>query len=200
MNSFTSALNYYDPLHLGAPAFVDTISGNYVPFFLVPNITIQEAFEPLIGVDVTTTSQASFRFEYKKSRQLSLSLVNYQLSEVRSTGWSFGATYRKKGVNLPFKLPFTKGKKLSNDLNLSLDLSIRDDTQSNSQLDQSATYSTGGQKVITIQPNIDYVMSNRVRLKLYFDQIRTIPYISTSAPITNTRAGMQISISLAPKQ
>lgn len=200
MNSFTSALNYYDPLHLGAPAFVDTVSGNYVPFFLVPNITIQEAFEPLIGVDVTTTSQASFRFEYKKSRQLSLSLVNYQLSEVRSTGWSFGATYRKKGVNLPFKLPFTKGKKLSNDLNLSLDLSIRDDTQSNSQLDQSATYSTGGQKVITIQPNIDYVMSNRVRLKLYFDQIRTIPYISTSAPITNTRAGMQISISLAPKQ
>ncbi len=198
MNSFTSALNYYDPLHLGSPAFVDSVSGNYVPYFLVPNITIQEQFQPLIGFDVTTKNQASFRFQYVKSRQLSLSLVDYQLSEVRSTGWTFGASYNKKGLNLPFKLPFSKGKKLTNDLKLSLDLQVRDDTQSNSTLDQATSYSTGGQKVITIQPAVDYVMSNRVRVKFYFDQIKTIPYISTSAPITNTRAGMQINISLTP--
>jgi cell surface protein SprA len=198
MNSFTSAINYYDPLHLGAPAFLDSVSGNYVPYFLVPNITIQEQFQPLLGIDVTTKKQASFRFQYLKSRQLSLSLVDYQLSEVRSTGWTFGGSYTKKGVKLPFKLPFTKGKKLSNDLKMSLDLSIRDDTQSNSTLDQATSYSTGGQKVITIQPAIDYVMSNRVKVKFYFDQVRTIPYISTSAPITNTRVGMQINISLTP--
>ena len=198
MNSFTSALYYYDPLRLGAPAFVDTVSGNYVPFFLVPNLTIQEQFSPLIGIDVTTNNQMNLHFEYKKGRQLSLSLIDYQLSEVRSTGWTFGGSFRKKGVNLPFKLPFSKGKKLDNDLTVRMDLSVQDDTQSNSQLDQTTSYSTGGQKVITIQPSIDYVMSTRVRLKFYFDQIRTIPYISTSAPITNTSAGIQISISLAP--
>ncbi len=198
MNSFTSALYYYDPYHLGAPAFIDTVSGNYVPFFLVPNITIQEQFAPLIGFDVTTKSQMTLHFEYKKSRQLSLSLVDYQLSEVRSTEWDFGGGFRKKGVNLPFKLPFTNGKKLQNDLDIRLDLSVRDDTQSNSQLDQITAYSTGGQKVISIQPSIDYVMSNRVKLKFYFDQERIIPYISTSAPVTNTRGGIQISISLAP--
>jgi cell surface protein SprA len=200
MNSFTSALYYYDPLHLGAPAFIDTISGNYVPFFLVPNLTIQEQFAPLIGIDVTTTKQMNLHFEYKKGRQLSLSLIDYQLSEVRSTGWTFGGSFRKKGVNLPFRLPFSKGKKLDNDLTVRLDLSVEDDAQSNSQLDQAVAYSTGGQKVITIQPSVDYVMSTRVRLKFYFDQIRTIPYISTSAPITNTSAGVQISVSLAPKQ
>ncbi len=198
MNSFTSALLYYDPFHYGTPGFIDTISGNFVPFFLVPNITIQEQFSPLIGFDITTINQMNLRFEFKKSRQLSLSLIDYQLSEVRSTEWTIGGSFRKTGVNLPFKIPgMKKQSPKGNDLNFRLDLGMRDDTQSNSRLDQSNAYSTGGQKVITIQPSIDYVLNNRVNLKLYFDQQRIIPYISTSAPVTNTRAGIQIRISLA---
>jgi cell surface protein SprA len=200
MNSFTSALYYYDPMHVGAPSFIDTVSGNYVPFFLVPNLTIEEQFSPLIGIDVTTNKQLTLHFEYKKSRQLSLSLIDYQLSEMRGTGWVFGGSLRKKGFNLPFRMPFTKGKKLQNDLTISLDMTYDDNTQNNTQLDQTTAYSTGGQKIISIHPAIDYVMSSRVRLKFYFDQVRTIPYISTSAPITNTSAGVQVTVSLAPKQ
>jgi cell surface protein SprA len=197
MNSFTSALLFQDRFARGFPSFKDTISGNYVPYFLVPNITIQEQFTPLIGVDVTTNSQMNIRAEYKKSRQLSLSLIDYQLSEVNSTEWTFGFSWRKRGFNLPFKLPFMKDKKLENDINFRLDLSMRDDAQSNSRLDQANAYSTGGQKVITIQPSIDYVLNNRLNLKLFFDQRRVTPYISTSAPIVNTRAGLQLRIALA---
>jgi cell surface protein SprA len=197
MNSFTSALLFQDRFARGFPSFKDTISGNYVPYFLVPNITIQEQFSPLIGVDVTTNSQMNIRAEYKKSRQLSLSLIDYQLSEVNSTEWTFGFSWRKRGFNLPFKLPFMKDKKLENDINFRLDLSMRDDAQSNSRLDQANAYSTGGQKVITIQPSIDYVLNNRLNLKLFFDQRRVTPYISTSAPIVNTRAGLQLRIALA---
>ncbi len=211
MNSFTSALNYYDPLHYGSPGFIDPVSGNFVPFFLVPNLTIQEQFSPLIGIDVTTVNQTNLSFQYKKSRQLSLSLVDYQLSEVNSTEFTIGTSIRKKNVNLPFKIPGFKkldpnaagaggaagGLNQGNDLNFRLDFSIRDDAQSNSRLDQPTSYSTGGQKVISIQPSLDYVLNSRVNLQLYFDQQRTIPYISTSAPITNTRAGLQIRISLA---
>jgi cell surface protein SprA len=197
MNSFNSALLYADPFRYFAPGFIDPVSGNFVPYFLVPNITIQEAFAPLIGIDITTTGQLNTRFEYKKSRQLSLSLVDYQLSEVNSTEWTFGASWRKRGFTLPFKLPGMKNKKLENDVSFRLDLSMRDDANSNSRLDQNNAFSTGGQKVITIQPSIDYVLNNRVNLKFFFDQRRVIPYISTSAPITNTRAGMQFRISLA---
>jgi len=164
----------------------------------VPNLTIQEQFAPLFGIDVTTSSQTNMRFEFKKSRQLSLSLIDYQLSEVRSTEWTFGGSYRQHGVKLPIKIPFVKETDEGNDININLDLSMRDDIQSNSRLDQANAYSTGGQKVISIQPSIDYVVSNRVDLKFYFDQQRIKPYISTSAPITNTRAGLQIRISLAP--
>jgi len=56
---------------------------------------------------------------------------------------------------------------------------------------------TAGNKVITINPTIDYVISNRVNIKLYFEQRRVEPKISTAPPITNTKAGMQIRISLA---
>ncbi|WP_207496378.1 cell surface protein SprA [Aridibaculum aurantiacum] len=197
MNSFSSALLYTDPFRYFAPGFVDSVSGNFVPYFLVPNITIQESFSPLLGVDITTTGQMNARFEYKKSRQLSLSLVDYQLSEVNSTEYTFGASWRKRGFNLPFKIPFTKGKKLENDVSFRMDFSIRDDATSNSRLDQNNSFSTGGQKVVTIQPSVDYVLNNRVNIKFYFDQRRVIPYISTSAPITNTRAGIQLRVSLA---
>lgn len=198
MNSFTSALLYYDPLHLGQPSFKDPTSNNYVPFFLIPNLTIQEQFAPLIGFDITTTNQTAVRFEYAKSRQLSLSLYDYQLSEVRSSSVSFGGTFRRKGVNLPFKIPFIKADPSQTDLNIGLDLSFRNDLQTNSQLDQPNAYSTGGQKTISIQPSIDYLINNRIDLKFYFDQQRIIPYISTSAPIINTRAGIELRISIAP--
>ncbi|MDB5192422.1 MAG: sprA [Segetibacter sp.] len=197
MNSFNSALLYTDPFRYGSPEFIDTVSGNFVPYFLVPNITIQESFSPLIGFDVTTTGQLNAKFEYKKSRQLSLSLVDFQLSEVNSTEWTIGGSWRKRGFNLPFKIPGMKNKKLENDVNFRLDLSKRDDFTSNTRIDQHNSFSTGGQKVITIQPSIDYVLNNRVNIKFYFDQRRVIPYISTSAPITTTRAGMQLRISLA---
>lgn len=192
MNSFNSALNYADPFGYLAPGFLDTVAGNFVPFFLVPNITIQEQFSPLVGFDVTTVSQVTASFQYKKSRQLSLSLVDYQLAEVNSTEWTFGAGWRKKGLGF-IKW---KGKKLENDINFRLDLGMRDDATSNSRLDQDNAFTTAGQKVITIQPSIDYVLNNRVNVKLFFDQRKVIPYISTSAPTTNTRAGVQIRISL----
>lgn len=198
MNSYNSALLFRDPFRYGAPQFRDSVSGNYVPFFLVPNITIQEQFAPLIGIDITTLSQLNVKFEYKKSRQLSLSLIDYQLSETRSTEWVIGVGWRKRGFTLPFKLPGAKGKKLENDINFKLDLAMRDDATNNSRLDQANAYGTGGQKVITIQPSIDYVLNNRINIKLFFDQRRVTPYISTSAPTINTRAGVQIRISLAP--
>ena len=57
------------------------------PYFLIPNVTISERMEPLIGINITTVNQWSMRFEYKKSRILSLSLIDYQLSENNSKEW-----------------------------------------------------------------------------------------------------------------
>lgn len=198
MNSFNTALLFQDPLRVGYPYFRDTLTGNYIPYFLVPNITIEEKFDPLIEVDMTFTNQLSARVEFRKSRTLSLSLIDYQLAENRSTQIGFGFNWRKKGLPFLKNLKFgKKGKKLDNDVTFKFDFSVRDDATANSKLDQGTSFGTAGQKVITIQPSIDYVLNNRVSLKLYFDQTRSIPKISNAFPITNTRGGLSVTVSLA---
>jgi cell surface protein SprA len=198
MNSFMSSLLYAAQNINGrsTPTFRDTLSGNYVPYFLIPNVTISERMEPLIGLNITTVTQWSLRFEYKKSRMLSMSLVDYQLSENNATEWIFGSSYRKRGLKLPFNIPGLNNNKLANDLTFRLDVSMRDVYNSNSRLDQTNAYGTGGQKELTLQPSIDYVLNSKINLKFYFDQRRATPYISSSPPVTNTRAGVNIRIAL----
>jgi cell surface protein SprA len=201
MNTFNSNLNFQDPFGIRQPGFIDTLTGNFVPYFMVPNITISEQFAPLIDLDMQFVNQLQAKFSFSKSRQLSLSLIDYQMSESRSTEYVFGLGFRKRGVPLPFHIK-VMGKngltnKLENDLTLRLDMSLRDDATTNSYLDQNASVPVGGQQVISISPSIDYVINNRINLKFYFDERRTIPKISSSPPVTTTRAGIQIRISLA---
>ena len=207
MNGFTSALLYQDVSRFGYPSFFDTVSKNFIPYFLVPNVSLGEQFSPLIGIDFMMTNQLQARFEYSKTRQLSLSLVDFQLSEVRSTEFSFGAGYRKRGLKNPLSFLNVKwpkfltgkngnGSKLENEINFRIDFKIRDNVTANSRLDQDNNFATGGSKDVTISPSIDYFLSNRVNIKLFFDQRRVNPYISSSAPIVNTRAGVQVRISL----
>ncbi len=201
MGSFNSSLLYQDPLGIGYAGFIDTTSGNFVPYFTVPNITITEQFSPLIGIDMQFVNKLQLKFIYSKSRQLSLSLIDYQMTEMRSTDITIGFGWKKRGFPLPFniRMPGKKeaSKRLDNDLTLKLDLSLRTDATVNSIIDQGDALPTGGQKTITISPSIDYVLTNRINLKLYYDERRVIPAISSSPPITTVRGGLQIRISLA---
>ncbi|WP_345253023.1 cell surface protein SprA [Flaviaesturariibacter amylovorans] len=194
MNSFNTSLLFSDPLRIGYPQFRDPISGNLIPYFLVPNVTIDERFTPLLEADMTFTNQLSARVEYKKSRTLSLSLADYQLAENRSTEYTIGLNYRRRGI--PF-LKF-KGKKLEGDATFRFDFSLRDDATANSKLDQNTAYPAAGQKVVRISPTIDYVLNNRINIKLYFENNQVIPKLATTAPMSTTRGGIQVRISLAP--
>jgi cell surface protein SprA len=201
MNGFTSALLYQDVSRFGYPSFYDTLSKSYVPFFLVPNISIQEQFSPLIGFDMAFTNQLQAKFEYAKSRTLSLSLFDYQLSEQRSTSYNITAGYRKKGLKLLGGLRLPKflggGKALANEIAFRFEYGIRDNVTSNTSILLETNFATGGSKEITLRPSIDYTLNNRINLKFYFDQTKIKPYISSSAPTTNTRAGVQVHISLS---
>ena len=188
MNSFSSAMFYADPLGLGYPGFVDSTSGNYVPYFLVPNITIAEQLNPLIGVDATFTNNLSVSFSYSKSRTLSLSLIDYQLTEMRSSQITLGAGFRIRNFPLPFNIG--QESKLRNDLNFRLDMSLRDDKTVNNRIDADLLIPTSGRKVITISPSVDYVVNDRLNLHFFYNKRSTIPFISTSYPLSNTEAGV----------
>jgi cell surface protein SprA len=198
MNSFNTALLFADPFHIGYPSFIDTSTKNFIPYFLVPNLSISEQFNPLIGVDMTLKNQLSANFEYKKSRILALSLIDYQLAETRSEEVTIGVNWRKRAVPIIRNIKIgKKGMKLDNDVTFTFNFSLRDDATANSKLDQNTAFGTAGQKVVRIAPAIDYVLNSRINLKFYFEQNKVIPKIATTAPVTNTRAGLQVRISLA---
>jgi cell surface protein SprA len=212
MGSFNSNLNYGDPLRYGVPGFIDTTTGNFVPYYQVPNITIQEQFSPLLGLDMAFVNQMQGKLSFSRSRTVSLSLVDYQMSESRSTEVDVGWGIKMSNVPLPFgwkvagngKTPpngppgSINAKKAQNDLTLRIDVSYRDDDMSSSYIDQNTSQPTGGQTVIRIDPSVNYVLNNRINLKFYFDEQRTTPKISTTPPIVTTKGGIQLRIALAP--
>ncbi len=190
MNSFTSALMYRDVYALGFPSFIDSVSHNYVPYFMVPNMTINENFGPLLGIDATLKNSLNFHIEYKKARTLSMSLIDYQLSETKSKEISFGGGYRMKNVTI--NTPYFGLNKLKSDVNIKLDLGLRDDYTTINRLDQRVSRATRGQKVITISPSIDYILNQNVTLRFFYDRRQSIPYVSNAFPITTTRGGLMI--------
>jgi cell surface protein SprA len=97
---------------------------------------------------MTFTNQLTTRIEFKKSRILSLSLIDYQLAENRSTEFTVALNWRKKGMPFfqkPFRI-FGKDMKLDNDVTFRFDFSLRDDATANSKLDWGTSFGTAGQK------------------------------------------------------
>lgn len=196
VSSFMSDFNFTDPQAAGYPKNRDTLSGNFYARYNIPQIIIAEQFAPLIGIDVTTKKGFQAKFEFKKTRNLTLSLIDYQLIENKSAEITLGAGYRVKGFVLPFRV---KGKKktLENDLNFRFDFSLRDDRTVNNQLDQDLAVPTKGSKSYSIAPSVDYVVNDRLNVKLFFDRKKTIPYTSASYPVANTKAGVSVRFTLA---
>lgn len=190
MNGFTSNLLYSDLYGLGFPSFIDPISGNYVPFFQVPNVTLSQAFNPLIGFDVGFKNNLTGRFEVRKSKMESLSLIDYQISENASTEYVVGFGFRKKGIRLPFKMFGVS--KLKNELIMKTEIGVRDDRSSNTFLSNNISIVSRGQKVIRISPTVDYSINQKLTLRFFFDRQQTIPYVSNSYPTTTTRAGVTL--------
>jgi len=175
---------------LGFPSFLDSNSHNYVPYFTVPNITLTQAFNPLFGVDMSLKNHLTLKFEIRKSKMESLSLIDYQVSENASTEYVIGGGFRKKGIRLPF--PMFGVQKLKNELIFKVDLGLRDDKNSNTFLANNVSVVSRGQKVIRISPSVDYSVTQKLTLHFFFDRQQSIPYVSNAYPTTTTKGGVTL--------
>lgn len=190
MNSFNSSLLFGDLYGLGFPSFIDSNSNNYIPYYQVPNVTITQAFNPLIGFDAAFKNNVTAKFEVRKSKTQSLSLIDYQVGENASTEYVIGGGFRKKGVRLPF--PLFGVRRLKNELIFKLDIGLRDDKTSNTFLANNVSVTSRGQKVIRISPTVNYAVNDLLTLLFFFDRQQTIPYVSNAFPTTTTRAGVTL--------
>jgi cell surface protein SprA len=82
----------------------------YYTQYNIPTLVIAEAFSPLLGIDVSLKSGANFGFQYRKSRNLALSVSDTRLQETRTSEISFKFGHRLKNIYIKF-LDFDIDKK-----------------------------------------------------------------------------------------
>ncbi len=204
------------------PYTVDELNFNYIARYEIPQVVISENFQPLIGVDVKMKNDMSFKVDFKKTRTLAMSFIDYQLAESRASAYSVGFGYRLKNVNIPFltgkktKKPASKSKtkkpaapkpgapptpttpqQQANDMNFRFDFEVRDDITINHRLDLPVeAVPTRGARTISINPSVDYALNRRLTLRLFTDFRKTVPKTSQSFPITTLSSGVTVQFKL----
>lgn len=181
---------YYTPYNM------DTLTGNYYSLYVVPQVAIQEQLSPLIGLEATWKNSLITNFEFKKSRMLSLSMLDYRLSETRTTEITAALGYKIAHFKVPFKI---KGKKitLNNDINLRADFSIRNDKTVNYRLDQNIAEPVRGQKTMSLAATIDYIVNEKFNIRIFYDFRKILPATLSSYPTKTHRGGVTFRFSLA---
>ena len=193
VGSFISNLNYVPPSQQELNSNI--YGGNYMPEIQIDQINITEQFAPFFKLDVTMKNSVTTRFEYKKDRTISLSLANSQVTEVKGSEYAVGLGYRIQGVQLIFD-GGSGQKQVSSDLDLRADVSIRNNETMIRKVEEATNQPTSGQSLITLKFSADYVINNRVNLKLFYDQVVTDYVVSSSFPTSNTNVGFSLRFTL----
>ncbi len=212
VNSFTTDVSYVP----GGNA--RDINMDFIPKRQIGQVSLSEQFSPLIGIDITwknrndkssgsksaterggRSSGGNFttRFEYKRDRNISLTLAGIQVTEVKGREFTFGAGYRIPNFKFPFGLFKSVNSRRSNDLNTTLDFSVRKNTTILRKLVEGTNQPTAGLTIISIKLASDYTVSERLNLRLFFEKTINTPVVSTSYPNANTAFGITIRFTLS---
>jgi cell surface protein SprA len=129
--------------------------------------------------------------EYKRDRTLNFSLTNGQLNEQKGSEWVLGAGYRTTKLPLPLK---RNGRwlVLESDINFRLDFGIRDNVTKIRNLDRPSNDAVQGQRVYTLRPTIDYMITEQLMLRIFYDYRRTDPKTSNSFPTIIQSGGFSL--------
>jgi len=170
------------------------IAGNFISQKQIMVLNILEQFAPLLGVDMTFSNNMSVKFEYKKDRNISLSLSNNQITEIKGSEIKFGSGYTWRKISLPFKVA---GRSLDpSDLRMRLDVSVRDNKTIIRKIIENQNQYTAGQTAVTIQFSGDYNLTKQLMIRIYFDRRVNTPHVSNSFPTANTNAGFALRFQL----
>jgi cell surface protein SprA len=193
IGSYTTNMNYF--VEGGGINNIRDLQSNFIQQYEINVVSINEQFSPLINVDMNWKNSLSTRFEWKKSRTVALNLTSNQIADARINELVFGAGYRFDNVQIIIK---TGGRQraLKSDLNLRLDLSIRDNKTLARKLIENVNQPVVGQKVFTIGTSADYVLSDRFNLQIFADHSRTNPFVANTFPTSNTNFGFSLKFTL----
>lgn len=198
IGSYVSNVNFQDISELGFPSAINE-NGDFINQYDMTMLSISEQFSPLIKLDMTWNNSLLTNLEFKRSRNLSLSFVNNQLTEVASNEYIIGLGYRIKDVKFAIRtLGGGKGNKrqLSSDLNLKLDFSVRDNKTVLRRLDEDIDQISSGQRITSINFSADYMISQKFTVRFYFDRIMNKPHVANQYPNSTTSGGLSLRFTL----
>ena len=169
-------------------------AGNFIPQRQITVVTVQEVMRPFVSFDATLTNSLLAKFEYNRDRNLSLSLANYQVTEIRGQEFVIGTGYRFKNVKFPFAVG---GNTPKSDLNLRVDISYRNNATVIRRMEERQNQVTAGQDILSLKTSADYVLNQRLNVRAFYERVVNKPVISTSFPSANTNAGISLRFTLA---
>jgi cell surface protein SprA len=170
---------------------LNDLDSTFVSKYDLNSFTASEQFLPMVGIDMTWKKGIISKFEYKRTRSMTMSLTNNQLTEMYTWEFVIGSGYRIDDVKLRFKKLDAKSN-----LNLRADLSIRDNVTVSRNIDQLQENITAGQKVFSLKFTADYQLSQKLQAQLYFNNQINTPKMSTSFRTSNTEFGFSLRFSL----
>ena len=150
------------------------LNNNFHPALQYQQINLIDRFTPLLGLDVRFKSNMTITTEYRKSRDINLSIGNSQLAILNEKSFIVGFGFRKTKSQLPFN--WASDKKWNNDLNFKLDLAINDRKTSVFRNEKNYEEIYGGNKSLTLNPALDYTINKLYTIRLFYNANSIKPY------------------------
>jgi len=193
VGSYISNLNY--KTENDGYSYIFDAQNNFLSRYDIATININETFNPLFDVDITWLNNVTSRFEYRKTRNIMLSLTNNQAMELYNNEASMGLGYRFENMKLFVKTKSSQ-KMLNNDLNVRADVTYGKTKTVLRKLVEENNQTTAGQESFSVKFSADYNLSEVFIVRLFYDRILNSPFISNSYRTTNSNFGVSFRFTL----
>ena len=216
-NSYSTYQEYMNGL-----GFVsDASTGNPSPssMFNISQVSINESFSPLLGMDFTFNNNMTIKAEYRQTRVLNLSMTSVQINEALSKDWVIGWGYRinnfslfggggarkvkgksagsKSQQNSSNQSVMQQMKRANHDLNLRMDFSFRKQAAIVRDIATMTSSASSGNNALKLSFSADYTLSKLLTMSFYYDRQTNTPLLSSSSyPTTTQDFGLSIKFSL----
>ncbi|MFT6940340.1 MAG: cell surface protein SprA, partial [Cyclobacteriaceae bacterium] len=202
IGNYSNSLSYFENITLDNDILdyplatqVDTLTGNLIPVFIMNQVTISEQFTPLLGINIRTNNNINARIDFKKDRNLSLSLSNAQVTETTNNDVAIDIGWTKEKLKLPFRIQ-GRTVTIENDVTFRFNMTIRDAKTIQRKLNGENIISNGNRN-FQFRPSVSYRLNNQLDLTMYFDRNITDPRVASTFRRASTSFGVQLRFSLA---
>lgn len=172
----------------------DVLTNNPLPssMYDISSVVLTESFNPLIRAQATLKNGFTLRSEIRKTRTLNLSISGGQIAEADNDTYTAGTSYKVSDFH-PWG--FLTGSKVKNDLNITGNLSYKNQHTLLRKIEGKYTQASMGNKTFTIELLGDYVISRNLNMTIFYDYESSIPLVS-SYPVASSDFGFSLRFSL----